>query len=83
MKIPMGKEFWGPTLSPALDNFWPENGVFSKIVPGFQNFGINSEGLGKMFEGDFTGICVENFMLVSIEGLVCVDKGARTPIGAS
>jgi hypothetical protein len=48
---------------------------------------MTSEGLGDMFEGDSADMCAEKFMLVSMggraEGLVCVDPGARTLIGAS
>ena len=47
----------------------------------------NSEGLGKMFEGDSSDMCVGKFPLVSmggrVEGLACADPGARTPIGLS
>jgi hypothetical protein len=40
-----------------------------------------------MFEGDYADMCTGKFPLVSmggrVEGLTCVDPGARTPIGAS
>ena len=48
---------------------------------------MTSEGLGEMFEGDSADTCAGKFPLVSmvgrLEGLVCADPGARTPIGAS
>ena len=48
---------------------------------------MTSEGLGKMFEGDFAETCAENFPLMSMgekaEGLACADPGARTPISIS
>ena len=48
---------------------------------------MTSEGLGEMFEGDSADTCAGKYPLVSMggraEGLVCVDPGARTPIGAS
>ena len=48
---------------------------------------MTSEGLGEMFEGDSVDMCAGKFPLVSMggraDGLVCVDPGARTPIGTS
>ena len=48
---------------------------------------MTSEGLGKMFKGNFAEICADKFPLVSMggraEGLAWADPGARTPIGAS
>ena len=40
-----------------------------------------------MFEGDFTDMCANKFLLMlmegQVEGLACADPGARTPIGMS
>ena len=40
-----------------------------------------------MFEGDFTDMCANKFLLMLMEGqaegLACADPGARTPIGMS
>ena len=48
---------------------------------------MTSKGLGEMLEGDSVDTCAGDFLLVSmggrVEGLVCADPGARTPIGAS
>ena len=49
---------------------------------------MTSEGLGKMFEGDFADRCAGKFPLMLLmggraEGLACADPGARTPIGMS
>jgi hypothetical protein len=48
---------------------------------------MTSEGLGDMFEGDSADTWARKFPLVlkggRVEGLVCADPGARTPIGAS
>ena len=45
---------------------------------------MTSEGLGEMFEGDSADTCAGKFSLMSmggrVEGLVCADPGARTPI---
>ena len=44
---------------------------------------MTSEGLGKMFEGEFADKCGDFFLLVSMggwaEGLACADPGARPP----
>ena len=48
---------------------------------------MTSEGSGEMFEGDAADMCGGKFLLISmggqVEGLVCADPGARTPIGMS
>jgi hypothetical protein len=48
---------------------------------------MTSEGSGAMFEGDFADTCAGKFPLGSmggqVEGLACVDPGARTPIVTS
>ena len=48
---------------------------------------MTSEGLGEMFEGDFTDTCAGKFLLALIggraEGLACADLEVRTPISAS
>ena len=48
---------------------------------------MTSEGLGEMFEGDSADMCAGKVPLVlmgaRVEGLVCADPRARTPIGAS
>ena len=48
---------------------------------------MTSEGLGEMFEGDFTDMYGKQIPLMSMgcraEGLACANPGARTPIGVS
>ena len=48
---------------------------------------MSSEGLGEMFEGDSADTCARKFQLMSMggraEGLACIERGARTPIGMS
>jgi hypothetical protein len=49
--------------------------------------GMTSEGCGGMFEGDSADTCDRKFPLMlmwgKVEGLVCADPEARTPIGVS
>ena len=51
----------------------------------FKTLDITSDGLGDIFEGDSADTCAEKFPLMSmgvrLEGLVCANQGARTPIG--
>jgi hypothetical protein len=44
---------------------------------------MTCEGLREIFEVDSADMCAGKFPLVSMEGLVYADPGARTPIGAS
>ena len=60
---------------------------FQKLSYGSKTLYMTSEGLGEMFEGDSADMCAGKFPLVlmggRVEGLVCADQGARTPIGDS
>ena len=53
----------------------------------FRTLDMTSEGLGEMFEGDSADMCAGKFSLTSmggrVEGLVCANPGARTPIAMS
>ena len=48
---------------------------------------MTPRGLGELLKGDSADMCAGKFPLVSMggraEGLACIDRGARTPIGAS
>ena len=62
-------------------------GYFPKLSKGSETLVMTSEGLGEMFESEFTDTCTNKIPLVLMgggaEGQACADLGARTPIGAS
>ena len=66
--IPCLKQIHGTPLHPALSDFGADKG-------GSETFGMTSEGMGEMFEGDFADMCADKFPLISMGGRADQDQG--------
>ena len=68
-------------LSLEKNNRGPTYAIFGQTI---QNFWYDIEGLGEMFTVDFTDMCAETFLLVSMGGQAeCRASEERTPIGGN
>jgi hypothetical protein len=87
MWIPNPKKNQGPPYHRHYAIFGWTKEVFSKVVLGFRNSDLTSEGLGETFECESADMCVGKFPLTATGGqaecLACADPEARTPIGVS